>query len=448
MAISGSTQWEVRNGGSDTNGGGFVAGASGVDYSQQTAPQYSVADGVANGTTTITSATANFGTDVVGNIMYVQGGTGSIAAGWYQVVSRTNSTTIVVDRSTGLTAGTGVTLKIGGALASPGMGAYLMTTGGGGNVLWIKYSASPYLCTTTTLGSGSTLAFPNTTTSKYVIGYDTNRSVNNLDANRPTLKASGIASVSMISFGSSSQENVFRRLILDGDNLTGITGMTVPSTRYAIDGMKALNCVNGFSGSQFCDCWAVNCSSNGFAGSTGVYGCLADGCAVGFSLSGAPSLLARCIAKNGGVGFSAGAFAASIAECTAVGNSSHGVQSTGTNTNIMNVLSYGNGGNGFNITSRTILRACAAGNNTLGSTNSTQIEVPSLVVLTADPFVDSANGNYALNNVAGGGALLRNAGFPDTYAAGLTPTYIDIGAAQHGERPQRAINRFVTGGVF
>src|SRR5579862_6029433 len=108
MALPSTTVFEVRPGaGSATNGGGFVPGSSGTDWSQQNGAQYSVADGVANGTTTVTSATANFGTDVVGNIACIGGA-------WYRIVSRTNATTIVVDRS--ITTATGLTLNIGGAL--------------------------------------------------------------------------------------------------------------------------------------------------------------------------------------------------------------------------------------------------------------------------------------------------------------------------------------------
>src|SRR5262249_43334312 len=121
MALNAAIEWELRpTNGSDTNGGGWKRGASGTDWSQQNAAQYSVTDAVTNGTTTITSATANFGTDVVGNVLYIQGGTGSITAGWYEITSRTNTTTIVVDRSTGLTTGTGATLNIGGALKTLG----------------------------------------------------------------------------------------------------------------------------------------------------------------------------------------------------------------------------------------------------------------------------------------------------------------------------------------
>src|SRR3989344_5109514 len=158
MALSANTIFEVRTSGSDTNGGGFVTGASGTDWSQQNAAQYAVTDGVTAGTTTITSATANFGTDVVGNIMYVEGGTGAVAAGFYQITARASSTSITVDRSTGLTAGTGVTLNIGGALATPGR---IIQTGilADGNKVYIK--SGTYTLTTTTPGPAGPPTFPN-----------------------------------------------------------------------------------------------------------------------------------------------------------------------------------------------------------------------------------------------------------------------------------------------
>jgi hypothetical protein len=41
MALSSATVLEVRTTGVDTNGGGFVTGATGTDFSQQNAAQYS-----------------------------------------------------------------------------------------------------------------------------------------------------------------------------------------------------------------------------------------------------------------------------------------------------------------------------------------------------------------------------------------------------------------------
>jgi hypothetical protein len=54
---------------------------------------------------------------------------------------------------------------------------------------------------------------------------------------------------------------------------------------------------------------------------------------------------------------------------------------------------------------------------------------PNDVALTADPFVDGANYNFAPNATAGGGAALRAAGFPGT--AATSTGYLDIGPFQH-----------------
>lgn len=71
-----------------------------------------VNDGVANGTTTITSATASFVAGDVGQLIWVYGGTGSIVGNFRTINSVTNATTIVVSGSV-LTAGTAIHLRIG-----------------------------------------------------------------------------------------------------------------------------------------------------------------------------------------------------------------------------------------------------------------------------------------------------------------------------------------------
>lgn len=120
MALSSNSVWEVRpTVGNDTNGGGFVTGASGTDFSQlnsknTTGSNISTTDGVGNGTTTWTSATGNFSTAIVGNIIYLSGS--GITTGWYQVTARASTTSITLDRSPG--TGTGATMNIGGALAT------------------------------------------------------------------------------------------------------------------------------------------------------------------------------------------------------------------------------------------------------------------------------------------------------------------------------------------
>jgi hypothetical protein len=52
------------------------------------------------------------------------------------------------------------------------------------------------------------------------------------------------------------------------------------------------------------------------------------------------------------------------------------------------------------------------------------------IALTANPFVDSASGNFVLNTTAGGGAAAKAVAFPSTLSDGLTTTYMDLGAYQ------------------
>ena len=54
-----------------------------------------------------------------------------------------------------------------------------------------------------------------------------------------------------------------------------------------------------------------------------------------------------------------------------------------------------------------------------------------LVTLSADPFVNAGSGNFGLNAISGGGALVRAAGYPGTYPGGTTTGYADGGAVQH-----------------
>jgi hypothetical protein len=78
---------------------------------------------------------------------------------------------------------------------------------------------------------------------------------------------------------------------------------------------------------------------------------------------------------------------------------------------------------------------CAVGGN---STNleshwaaaSQQIE--GLITLTADPFTNKAALDFSLNDISGGGALCKGAGFPAGYAGTASRPVLDIGAVQSG----------------
>ncbi len=428
MALSGSTIWEVRTGGSDTNGGGFVAGASGTDWSQQDSPQYSVTDGVTAGSTTITSATANFGTDVVGNIIYVAGGTGSVTGAWYQIVSRTNSTTIVVDRSAGLTAGTGVTLKIGGALATPGLAGALMAVSGMG--CYIK--AGTYTLSTATPGSGGPVGLPNSVAFLYLEGYELTRG--DRTGTRPILSWGAVSAPGAQTFlfsGFINQNHVFSNLTADGNNVANVSGFTFPSPGRVVE-CVAQNCSQsgqcGYkSNGSAHRCSAVNCAI-GFDTVLSILACTATGGSKGFYFY---TTIADCIAYSCSVGFDPSP-TAFMRHCTA--------DSCSTGFNTSNRITYDSclatncSTAGFVVSTTTIALNCAGYNNLVHYSGTTPLS-RGFVTLTADPYVSQSTADYRPNNTAGGGASLRGGAFP---IFGQSATS-DIGAVQHSDPPSSGL---------
>lgn len=98
-----------------------TGGAFAVDYSQQDAAEISPTDLASVGSSTnLTSVSALFTPVMVGNTIHITttgvGGFGVV--GWYEIVSYTNTTTVVTDRTTNSgTAMVGVTGNMGGAIS-------------------------------------------------------------------------------------------------------------------------------------------------------------------------------------------------------------------------------------------------------------------------------------------------------------------------------------------
>lgn len=444
MALAAATVWEVRTGGSDTNGGGFKTGATGTDWTLQDAAQYSVTDGVTAGTTTITSATANFGTDVVGNIMYVQGGTGSVAAGWYEITARTNSTTITVDRSTGLTAGTGVTLKIGGALATPGLAASLMTVAG--HTCYVK--AGTYTITTATPGASGPVSFT-AVAGLHMEGYSATRG--DLGT-APVINAGSVTSAVLIDCQAGF--NVGASVVnmgVDGNSQTGIDGFR-SYTAATFTKCYAQNCKQSTSRcgfvlntvATFVHCWADNCGIGFYnGGSTPVIvGSRASNCTshgFQFQTSGTKQNIFDCISDhNAGNGFDATFGTATVYHnCTADNNTGDGFDASGTIIYCYNCAATNNGGYGFNTDSgstvpKSLLVNCASYSNSSGRSNSSS-NAPKAdrgaITLSGVPWQDASTGDYRPDNTTNEGALLRAAGF-DIY--GQTDSR-DVGAVQHAD---------------
>lgn len=103
---------------------------------------------------------------------------------------------------------------------------------------------------------------------------------------------------------------------------------------------------------------------------------------------------------------------------------------------IENCYFWSNGGYGISITGGGasvcqigVNRNNAYGSNTSGARNSLPVGTADLT-LTGDPATNAAGGDFSLNNTAGAGAALRNAGFPGVLTGGGTG-YADIGPLRH-----------------
>lgn len=425
MALDAAIVWEVRNGGNDGNGGGFKTGASGTDRTLQDAAHATLtALSVVNADTTkITVSLTDYTVTMadVGNVYNNTGG--SSTAGPYEIKAvDTVANTWTLDRSIGTAAQTCVG-KMGGGYASPGYASGQMVDG---NTMFIKYHATVYTISSNTQNI-SNGRIRGDILRKY-IGYDTTRTIVNVDANRPTLKASTTLTNIIDNVNGFSRKNWYRQLIVDG-NSTTTTGLLSQADQQYTDKVKVANCTTGFSQTFYTRCEAVNCPTMGFSGGTAQL-CKASGCGKGFHQVNSTF----CLSYSNTTGFADNGFGYELQHCVAYGNSAVGFEAqtddrigSGGNSNIY-CISYGNGTYGFTTGENRTFINCAYGNNTSGNISGTAREFGS-ITLTADPFTNAAGGDFSLNNTAGGGALLRGLGF--VFPGELTTSYLDIGAAQH-----------------
>jgi hypothetical protein len=421
MTLHALVEFEVRNGGNDSNGGGFKAGASGVDRSlQDAAHAVLTAASVVHTTTTQVNVDAGDYTvtaDDVGNLLQITGGTAT--ADLYEITAvDTGNNRWTLDKSAG-TAGQTVVGRMGGAFATPGKAAQYHLALGLGHAMMIKYHASAYVFSTGTANvAGGPLNIPNFISQRKIIGYDTDRTINNNDANRPTIQVPGGGSITNITMmgtvGGSARGNYWRNLIADGNSQTGITGFYGDMDRGAQENCKAINCTNrGFWTTRAIRCAASGCSGQAAFEDGYAESCVAhDNSVSGFKFTWCKNCLSESNSGASSDGFEDGNAGSYYYDCRAYNNGRHGfLISNSSNFNggtfADGILAYGNGGYGLVIANQAIIKNWAAGGNTSGNVSGSGIELSTLVALTADPFEDAAGGDFNINDAAGGGALLR-----------------------------------------
>ncbi len=449
MALSASTIWEVRpTVGSDTNGGAFVAGGSGTDYSQQSSTNtsgvnISTTDGVGNGTTTWTSATGNFTSALVDNLIYLSG-TG-ITTGWYWVTAVGSSTSITLDRSPG--TGTGATMNIGGALAtiSAAFGPIVS-----GNTVYVKNTGT--YTVTTTLGIGSLTAIA-------VISYGTTRGDGGV-----TLWTTATNSTPLINAnGSSALAVQFLNFSFSNTATTRSLGLTVTQAGYAA--WLFQNCTfDGFTTAiqddwniawqllslVLIDCEIKNCSDKGInsSGNTLLFGCYIHSCTTAGLYMETPQnnptyIFDRCVFAACGNGVNFANTQNTTVHITNSGfynNTSAGfLASSGTGAwrsyVFTNNIFYGNGTYGIDFAAvsgspiSAFVQSNAFGSNTSGARNSFPYGSSADVSLSANPFTNAGSDDFSLNSTAGGGTACKGAGDQGALN-GAGSGAIDIGPVQ------------------
>lgn len=440
MGLASTTVWEVRpTAGNDTNGGGFVSG--GTDYSQQNSKNtsgsnISTADVVATGVATITSITANFSSAIVGNIIYLSGS--GVTTGWYQVVTFSNSTTVILDRSPG--TGTGITMNVGGALATLNVFSSAGITVSGnadGNTIWVRGSAGTLTITSTAwfdsnvniLGYGSTrgdgtLAAITTSTNSTALFRVNNNNYSN-----------GFWNLAMTNTAGTPSSGFDNTALGDNTGQLAFINCTFSGFTEAVDGGYAFVVANAIYHLLMLNCEISACT---FAGirlynpfDIQLIGCFIhdnSGPGIVQNGTGAPGCIraSRTVFYNntygvlvlqGGAQNATGVY---CDNCAFVSNSNDGVSVTpgaGQLGALINCIFDSNGDYGVNVSGVGSFPNIYVGysnafyNNTSGARNNWPV-LPGDVTLTGSPFNNPSGGDFTLNSTAGAGSSCKAAGYP------------------------------------
>lgn len=441
-ALSGSTVFEVETGGADTNGGGFVTGSGGTDWSQQSAAHVTF-----NGTS-ITATTAGTGATItlsgytvlagdVGNLLNISGGV-NFTVGVYQIVSVSAGVggTWTLDRNATTGAGTAMTGAMGGAYLTIGQAITEQTLDQ--QIIYVKGGTYSI---TTGLSQSNTPSFDK---QQRLIGYSTVRG----DKGRPIVQTSSAITM----------------LTIAGGGGYSIENMEFNGTGTATGGISiTASYQTSVSNSNIHDIAGIGVSFSGVGGgifSSQVSTCTGGGISTGSSNT--QTVEGNNVYGNTGYGISLlGGIAAFNIVHDNPGATTDGIQRDGfrddgtfnntvynngrdgirllnytINNSVVNNIIVNNGGYGINIVaslgSATYIFpgiiSNAYYNNTSGNANNFTMGT-SDIVLTGSPFT-SPPSNFALNNTAGAGASCRAAAYPGAFISGGTG-FLDIGALQH-----------------
>jgi hypothetical protein len=459
-AISAATAWEVRpTAGADTNGCAFITGATGTDFSQQNAAQYTATDLVAVTNNTVSSVSHAFIATDVGNTMNITAGTG-FTTGFFQILS-VLAGVATLDRDVGTAPLTGGTYAVGGACATI---SKTLTANVTGNKVFVK--ASGTLAVPADIPLNNNVAASSGAPINVLQGYTTTRT----DMGRATLQITA-DNVTAINAGSNAGWLV-QNFIIDCNGHTGTTGVqsfwfsTYRSLKI-MGGCTSRGLLNQGNRVAIEDVEITGCAScdaalymNGEGSIVRSY--VHDNTAIAGVRLNVPNIfVAWTISANNTLGGAADCFSvpAANANINMFQNVGWGCDQDGLNladgallqgANFRNNIFGNNGRYGFNGSSIAgapawpmydgnfyFSNATANRHNMddTGTTNAINGAAPYTntldVILSGNPFTNSAAGDFTLNNTAGAGAAVRGAGTPGTISGATGAGHIDGGALQH-----------------
>jgi hypothetical protein len=298
MAINAAVIWEIRTTGSNTNGGGFKLGATGVDYSQQAAAQWALTGVTTSGTGAV-FLTSQAAATMVGNTCRVVSGT-NFTVGWYEIISVSAGVSVTVDRNCCSGAGSngviniGGAFKIGGSLDSDFFGTTHKTLE---NTVYIQsgtYTAGE------AIQSASTIL---------VVGYKTARGDNPTGNDRPTINVS--------SYGFTTLASIFiRNVIFTGTSAQmyypGGQGTSVnckfENTSTTANREALRDICSTFIGCEMVSTAGYAIGHSG-AGAGQFLFCYIHDSSVGFYLFGQIQLMVGCVIDTCGTGIDGTSFA-------------------------------------------------------------------------------------------------------------------------------------------
>lgn len=430
-----------------------------IDYSQQTAAGITYTDMVIDGTTNTiyTSAGNPVGKNIIGNVINVTSGTG-FTVQRVEVIS-TSGTQATVDKSLGTLSSTGGNGVLGGAISTLATGLGLSFTAG--NKIFIKatatYTVSSTVAPTASVKGDATngrisvegfTTYPGERDGRPVWTSATN-SVALFTPNDSDywefkhLKFTHTAATRGNAFGTPGAGTT-PIWIIDCicDGCLSLNAASTSYTTIHLQGCEILNTTSSTAAINF-----TNASSQAMLFGCDIHDNAGDG--IRMASNGAIANLQDCIFDTNAIGVNlTGTTTGGTVTahgCVFVDNTSDGIKiaaNSGTITlELQNNVFYGNGGYGIdNLDEQAVADANIRinRNNAYGSNSSGNYLAVSggrgEITLTADPFTNRAGRDFSPNSTAGGGAALKNAGYPGAYPGGTTTNYQEagIGATSSG----------------